>query len=112
MSGRADFLVELRGIRTDGARRSVRIPARPSEFLQGGATLTCVQAPKMETLLVWRPWHGPALSQQEPRRGSDGARIVALLPIGQEPARPNCDVDVDRWILSLKVVTRALSRDR
>ena len=24
------------------------------------------------------------------------ARIVALLPIGQEPARPNCDVDVDR----------------
>jgi hypothetical protein len=24
------------------------------------------------------------------------ARIVALLPIGQEPARPNCDVDIDR----------------
>jgi hypothetical protein len=24
------------------------------------------------------------------------ARIVALLPIGQEPARPNCDVDLDR----------------
>jgi hypothetical protein len=24
------------------------------------------------------------------------AGIVALLPIGQEPARPNCDVDVDR----------------
>ena len=24
------------------------------------------------------------------------ARIVALLPIGQEPARPNCNVDIDR----------------
>ena len=24
------------------------------------------------------------------------ACIVALLPIGQEPARPNCDVDIDR----------------
>jgi hypothetical protein len=24
------------------------------------------------------------------------ARIVALLPIGQEPARPNCGVDIDR----------------
>jgi hypothetical protein len=26
------------------------------------------------------------------------ARIVALLPIGEEPARPNCDVDVDRVV--------------
>jgi hypothetical protein len=24
------------------------------------------------------------------------ARILSLLPMGQEPARPNCDVDVDR----------------
>ena len=29
----------------------------------------------------------------------------ALLAIGQEAARPNCDVDVDRMDLSLKVIT-------
>jgi hypothetical protein len=49
---------------------------------------------------------GDSLGQEavamEPRRRSKNrvveamARIVALLPIGQEPARPNCDVDVDR----------------
>jgi hypothetical protein len=32
------------------------------------------------------------------------ARIVALLPKGEEPARPNCDVDVDWWILSQEVL--------
>ena len=62
------------GIRTDGPRRSVRIPARPSDFLQCGATLTCVQAPKTGSLLVSSRGHGPAPSQQEPRRGSDGGR--------------------------------------
>jgi hypothetical protein len=45
-----------KGIRTDGTRRSIRIPARPSEFLQDGATLTCVPAPKTGSLLVSRPW--------------------------------------------------------
>ena len=62
------------GIRTDGPRRSVRIPARPSDFLQCGTTLTCVQAPKTGSLLVSSRGHGPAPSQQEPRRGSDGGR--------------------------------------